>query len=119
MENVKILGKHSNHQSHVCCQLIVELGFAKCQGIKTSFIFPTTKDLYHGNLCQFEVLWKRTNSYLDAENMCQRCVKTFMSISLAIVTHAFDIMVNLNINCSMLKEDVDRTSKTQKPIHHY
>ncbi len=53
---------------------------------------------------------------LDVENMRQRCVKRFMSINLAIATHAFDIMVNLNINCSMLKEDVDRTSRTHTSL---
>jgi hypothetical protein len=61
MQSVKLLGKHSNHQSQVRCQLIVELGFAKCQGTKATIIFHVTNDLYHDNLCQFEVLWKRTN----------------------------------------------------------
>ncbi len=59
---------------------------------------------------------KEQTSNLDAKKMRQRCIKRFMSISLAIVTCAFDIMVKLNIDCSMLKEDVDRTSRTQTSL---
>ncbi len=59
---------------------------------------------------------KEQTPNLDVENMRQRCVKRFMSISLAITTHAFDVMVNLNINCSMLKEEVDRTSRTHTSL---
>jgi hypothetical protein len=59
---------------------------------------------------------KEQISNLDAEKMHQRHVKRFMSISLTISACAFDIMVNLNINCSMSKEDVDRTSRTHTSL---
>ncbi len=55
---------------------------------------------------------KKQASNLDVERMCQRHIKRFTSMSLAITTHAFDCMANLNIDCSKSKEDVNKTSRT-------
>ncbi len=44
--------------------------------------------------------------------MCQG----FTSISLTIVAHAFDFMLNLNINCSMLRDDDNRNSRTHTSL---
>jgi hypothetical protein len=41
-------------------------------------------------------------------------IKGFISITLAIAAHAFDFMASLNINCSMSKENANKTSR-----HHY
>ncbi len=59
---------------------------------------------------------KKQTSNLDAEKMRQRRIKIFMSINLAIVARAFDIMVNLTIDSLTSKEDVDRTSRTHTSL---
>ncbi len=59
---------------------------------------------------------KEQVSNLDAKKMHQRCVKGFTSIGLAITTHAFDFMANLNIDCSMLREDINRTFGTHTSL---
>jgi hypothetical protein len=59
---------------------------------------------------------KEQTSNLDAKKMHQRHVKRFMSINLTIAACTFDIMVNLNIDCSTSKENVDRTSRTHTSL---
>jgi hypothetical protein len=59
---------------------------------------------------------KEQASNMDAKRMHQRCVKGFTSIVLAITTHSFDFMANLNIDCSMLKEDINITSRTDTSL---
>jgi hypothetical protein len=56
MQCVKLLGKLFDHQTQVGSELVVQLGFAKCQRTKTSLIFNATKNLNHGNFNQLEVL---------------------------------------------------------------
>jgi len=48
--------------------------------------------------------------------MHQIRIKGFTSINLAITTHAFDFMAIFNINYSMSKEDVDKTSRTHTSL---
>ncbi len=59
---------------------------------------------------------KEQASNLDVERVHQRHVKRFTSINLTIVAHAFDFMANLNINCLMSREDVNRTSGTHTSL---
>jgi hypothetical protein len=59
---------------------------------------------------------KKQANNLDVEKMHQRCLKRFTSIGLTIGEHAFDFMAILNIDYSMSKEDVDRTSGTHTSL---
>jgi hypothetical protein len=89
-----------------------------------SLDLQNAKELKHGSSsmlpmnCTMEVSTnlkysrKEQTSNLDVERMRQKCIKGFTSISLAIAAHAFDFTANLSIDCSMLKEDADRTSRT-------
>jgi hypothetical protein len=75
LQGVEFLGDHSNHWTQVCNNLIAQLGFAECQRAKTPSIFHTTKDLYHGNLNQLEIFWKRIGKHYrcwkSLPKMCQ------------------------------------------------
>jgi hypothetical protein len=49
---------------------------------------------------------------IDVERICQRCVSGFTSNGLAMVTHAFDFMANLNKDFLMSRDVVDNISRT-------
>jgi hypothetical protein len=98
MQCVKLLGKHFDHQTQVGSELVMQLGFAKCQRTKASLIFNATKDLNYGNLNQLEVLRKRTCKHFEHSNNILEVIKGFTSNGLTMATYAFDFMPNLNIN---------------------
>jgi len=59
---------------------------------------------------------KEQANNLDAKKVHQRRIKGFTSNGLTIAANAFDFMASLNIDYSMSKEDVDRTSGTHTSL---
>jgi hypothetical protein len=66
--------------------------------VEAPFILHTTKNLYHGNLNQLEMGREHVN-IIDVERVHHKCVGGFTSSGLAMATHAFDFMANLNKDC--------------------
>jgi len=75
------------------------------------FIFYTTNDLYHDNLSQHEVLWKKTCKHFgcwkNAPKVHQRIHIKWFSHG-----HAFIFMANLNIDCWIFMEAIEKTLGT-------
>ncbi len=56
------MGKHYDHQTEDGNESIPELGITKCQKAKTPLILYVPKNLYHGNIYQFDTFWERTKN---------------------------------------------------------
>jgi len=116
LHNVKLLGEHFDHQSQVGCQSIAQLGFAECQGTKTSLSSMLPRIYTMAIFANLKYSGKEQANNLDDKKVCQKHVKGFTSIGLIVVTHAFDFMATLNIDYSMSKEHADRMSRTHTSL---
>jgi hypothetical protein len=59
MQGVKFMGKQYDHQTKDGNESIPQLGLTKCLKAKAPLILYVPKNLYHANICQFEIFWQR------------------------------------------------------------
>ncbi len=92
----------------------MQLGFAKCQRVEVSLIISAPNNLYHDNLCQIEIFWKRKRKNSGWEKSAPKAKNMIHINRFGHASTRFNFIDNLNIDCSVWNVDTKSTLGTHR-----